>query len=156
MDERDVITSLNELDDLIADARRRRERATGVESNEEGGASAVSVPIPYVYPQRIFNSVLIYCDRPHLLAPTSLLAAHLAPFLTSQSASFTSALQATQADNAAIADAITSQRVEIEGLLRALQSTVADLENAANILGGSEEMVGIEKELESAAAVIVS
>jgi len=107
-------------------------------------------------PKRIFNSVLIYCDRPHLLAPTSLLAAHLAPFLTSQSASFTSALQATQADNAAIADAITSQRAEIEGLLRALESTVADLENAANILGGSEEMVGIEKELESAAAVIVS
>jgi hypothetical protein len=46
MDERDVIVSLNELDDLIADARRRRERATGVESGEEGGASAVSVPIP--------------------------------------------------------------------------------------------------------------
>jgi len=49
MDERDVITSLNELDDLIADARRRRERATGVES-EEGGASAVTVPIPYARP----------------------------------------------------------------------------------------------------------
>ena len=49
MDERDVITSLNELDDLIADARRRRERATGVES-EESGASAVTVPIPYARP----------------------------------------------------------------------------------------------------------
>lgn len=51
MDERDVITSLNELDDLIADARRRRERATGVESGEEGGASAATVPIPYAHTQ---------------------------------------------------------------------------------------------------------
>lgn len=48
MDERDVITSLNELDDLIADARRRRDRATGGES-QDGGASAVSVPIPYAH-----------------------------------------------------------------------------------------------------------
>ena len=40
-------------------------------------------------------------------------------------------------------------------MLRGLESTVGDLENAVNTLGGSEEMVGIEKELESAAAVIV-
>jgi len=154
MDERDVITSLNELDDLIADARRRRERAMGVEG-EAGGASAVTVPIPYGLPGNIHTLMLISCHRPHLLAPSSLLAAHLAPFLTTQSASFTTALQATQADNAAIADAITSQWAEIEGLLRGLENTVADLENAANTLGGSEEMVGIEKDLESAAAVIV-
>lgn len=145
MEERDVVASLNELDDLIADARRRKLRSAPAYT------TSTTSETPSTQPQ----AASIVPTPPHLLPPSALLAAHLAPFLNEQSTIFTSALKGIQADNAAIADSISSQRAEIEGLLRGLEMTIADIEGAANTLGASEEMRGVEQELESAAGVIV-
>jgi len=144
MDERDVIASLNELDDLIADARRRKERASTTSEPSETTSTTTPARAQGAPP-----------TPPHLLPPASLLAAHLGPFLVEQTSAITNSLTAVQADNANVADAITSQRAEIEGLLRGLEGVVRDLEGAAAVVTKSEEMKGMEGELESAVGVVV-
>jgi len=144
MDERDVIASLNELDDLIADARRRKERASTTTSSSSSNP-ADPTPTTQIAPP----------TPPHLLPPASLLAAHLGPFLIEQTSTITDSLTTIQADNASVADAITSQRAEIEGLLRGLEAVVGDVEGAAAVVGKSEEMKGMEGELEGAVGVVV-
>lgn len=148
MDERDVIASLNELDDLIADARRRKERASASTRNNESSTTGESNAAPT-------TTALAPPTPPHLLPPASLLAAHLGPFLTSQTTSINVQLGAIQADNATVADAITSQRAEIEGLLRGLEGVVRDLEEAVQVVERSEEVKGLAAEIEAAVRVVV-
>ncbi|WYZ40187.1 hypothetical protein EsH8_IV_000528 [Colletotrichum jinshuiense] len=104
--DRDVIRKLNEFENLVSDAERRR---------KESGASA-DEPIP-----------------PHLLPPEDVLAAHLAPRLASQQSHLNARLQNTQASNESIFTSIQSQRAEIDALLAQLESHVTDI-NGANAL----------------------
>jgi len=145
MDERDVVASLNELDDLIADARRRKERASASQNVDASSTITTATTATATPPP----------TPPHLLPPASLLAAHLGPFLRDQTDTITQTLAAIQADNASVADAITSQRAEIEGLLRGVEGIARDLQAAAAALQTSEEVKGIEAELESAVGEIV-
>jgi kinetochore protein NNF1 len=107
--ERNVITNLNALEELLADASRRRARAV------EGSTP----PTP-----------------PHLLAPSQILEAHLAPQLASQQSQLNAKLQTTQSQNAALFRTIQGQKAEIETLLDGLENTVRDLEDANAKLGG--------------------
>jgi kinetochore protein NNF1 len=93
--------------------------------------------------------------RPHTLPPASLLSAHLAPYLAEQSAAITETLQTTQAENTRLADSISSQRGEIEALLRGLEGVVKDLEDASGTLDAAGEMKGVRGELEGVAGVVV-
>lgn len=119
---RDVVPSLNELDNLIADAKKRQERA---------GQDAPPTP-------------------PHLLPPSALLAAHMAPFLATQTQSLGSQLESTQKSNQELAEEIASQRDTMETLVSGLENVIRDLEGAAAAFGGVE-MKDIEADLERVA-----
>ncbi|KAK2024862.1 Nnf1-domain-containing protein [Colletotrichum zoysiae] len=105
--ERDVIRKLNDFENLVSDAERRR---------QESGNSAEE-PIP-----------------PHLLSPDEVLAAHLAPRLASQQSHLNARLQNTQASNESLFASIQSQRAEIDALLAQLESHVADIDGANAML----------------------
>ncbi|OCK85423.1 Nnf1-domain-containing protein [Lepidopterella palustris CBS 459.81] len=131
--ERKVVQSLNSLDQCIADAKNRKERA---ELNTNGGP--VEVPVP-----------------PHTLPPSSLRLAHLIPFLEQHSALLNSQLSATQTANTELLSAITAQRAEIEALVRSLDKVVHDLETSAQMMGQDEvqslsaEIREIEEDMKS-------
>ncbi|EFQ24984.1 hypothetical protein CGRA01v4_06731 [Colletotrichum graminicola] len=105
--DRDVIRKLNDFENLVSDAERRR---------QESGDSAEE-PIP-----------------PHLLSPDEVLAAHLAPRLVSQQSHLNARLQNTQASNESLFATIQSQRAEIDALLAQLESHVADIDGANAML----------------------
>ncbi|KAK2009812.1 Nnf1-domain-containing protein [Colletotrichum eremochloae] len=105
--DRDVIRKLNDFENLVSDAERRR---------QESGDSAEE-PIP-----------------PHLLSPDEILAAHLAPRLASQQSHLNARLQNTQASNESLFATIQSQRAEIDALLTQLESHVADIDGANAML----------------------
>ncbi|KAI3541778.1 hypothetical protein CSPX01_07286 [Colletotrichum filicis] len=105
--DRDVIRKLNELENLVSDADRRR---------QEGG-SDVEEPIP-----------------PHVLPPDEILTAHLAPRLAPQQSTLNARLQNTQASNESLFASIQSQRAEIDALLAQLESQVADIDGANALL----------------------
>ncbi|KAI9803692.1 MAG: hypothetical protein M1833_000604 [Piccolia ochrophora] len=100
--ERNVIPSLNELDRLIAEARRRKARATG---NDE--------PVPS-----------------HTLPPEDILSAHLAPFLAQQQSQLNAKTQTVQSQNAQLMQTIEAQREEIRRMVEGLEAVVADLDGA--------------------------
>ncbi|KAI9850412.1 MAG: hypothetical protein M1838_005689 [Thelocarpon superellum] len=111
--ERAVVPALNDLDRLIADARRRKARTS----------SPDEVPVP-----------------PHTLPPSSHLQAHLEPFLTQQRSHLNAKLQTTQSQNAALAAKIHDQEAEIRTLLSTLMHVVEDVEAAGTVLeeGGGQ------------------
>ncbi|EBA27249.1 hypothetical protein KXW98_008051 [Aspergillus fumigatus] len=100
--ERDAVRHLNELDRLVGEARHRRDNGQG--------ESRVA---------------------PHTLTPDELYRAHLTPYLQEAQSSLNARIQATEAENAELAQHIQSQRAEIERLLSSLESIVADIEGAA-------------------------
>lgn len=122
--ERNVVQSLNSLDQCIVDAKKRKELA---EASSNGGP--VEVPVPA-----------------HTLPPTSLHLAHLLPFLEQHSALLNSQLSATHASNAELLSSITAQRAEIEALVRGLETVVQDLEKSAQMMG-QEEVQGLSAEV---------
>ncbi|KAJ9292682.1 hypothetical protein DTO271G3_8496 [Paecilomyces variotii] len=102
MREKDAVRGLNELDRLVGEARLR------MENGEEGGVVA-----------------------PHTLGAEELYKAHLAPYLQDAQNALNEKLEATQAQNAELAEKIRLQRREIESLLSGLEAIVADVEGAA-------------------------
>ncbi|GAD99704.1 MIND kinetochore complex component Nnf1 [Paecilomyces variotii No. 5] len=102
MREKDAVRGLNELDRLVGEAKFRRENGEG-------------------------ESVV----APHTLGAEELYRAHLAPFLQEAQHSLNEELEATQAQNAELAEKIRQQRLEIESLLSGLEVIVADVEGAA-------------------------
>ncbi|KAI9041694.1 uncharacterized protein KD926_006592 [Aspergillus affinis] len=70
-------------------------------------------------------------DSAHTLSPDELYRAHLAPYLLETQTTLDSKIEATQTENAELAQRVQAQRVEIESLLSGLESVVSDLEGAA-------------------------
>ncbi|KAI9817837.1 MAG: hypothetical protein M1827_000956 [Pycnora praestabilis] len=118
--ERSVVSNLNELDRLIAEARKRKDHAIDGE-----------VPIP-----------------PHTLPPSPLYNAHLAPFLSQTQSSLNARLQTTQSQNAQLISSITEQRAEIERLIGGVEGVVTDLERAVgslgDVVGSGSDGIGME------------
>lgn len=110
--ERDVVASLNELDALVDEARRRRDADATA-----GAATATQHP------------------PPHLLPPARLVSAHLAPFVASEHAHATAALHALRADNGALAAELTAQRAQVEALVAELGRGVERVEELGALLG---------------------
>ncbi|KAM4057063.1 nnf1 domain-containing protein [Hirsutella rhossiliensis] len=111
LDARGVVPKLNELEALIADAAERRD-ATSSSSTD------AAEPTP-----------------PHLLAPSQILAAHLAAHLAPHQSLLNAKLQTTQAQNALLAAAVARQRAELDALLARLDDAVADVRGANDALG---------------------
>ena len=106
LQERSVTTNLNKLEDLIADAKRRKARATSDD-----------VPTP-----------------PHTLPAPTILSAHLVPLQASQQSQLNARIQTTASQNASLAKTLAKQRTEIESLVGVLEGVVRDLEKAGDLL----------------------
>jgi kinetochore protein NNF1 len=83
-------------------------------------------------------------NRPHLLSPDAVLAAHMAPHLAEQQAALQAQLKESQASNAALAAEIAAQREEAEALLAALEAAARDVEGASELMDGVVEDLGAE------------
>ncbi|KAF2275007.1 Nnf1-domain-containing protein [Westerdykella ornata] len=121
---RDVVKSLNGLDQCIEDAKRRKKKA-----EEDANGGPIEVP-----------------RAPHTLSPSEIHLAHLMPFLEQQSAAMKTQLDATQKANAELVSTVTSQRAEIETLVRGLESVIHDLETSAQIMG-QDDVQGLGAEI---------
>ncbi|KAL9086623.1 MAG: hypothetical protein Q9165_007066 [Trypethelium subeluteriae] len=125
LSQRHVVPSLNDLDRLIADAKKRREKAL-----EQSDQDSVQPPIP-----------------PHTLSPDTLLQTHLTPFLDTAQHDLKKNLVETQDQNTALIQEIEGQRKEIDALMRGVETVVRDLEGsvvALNSESGFDEMSRIE------------
>ncbi|KAI9891783.1 MAG: hypothetical protein M1814_002348 [Vezdaea aestivalis] len=121
--ERDVISSLNALDGVLASARAARAEA--------GDAAAPPQPT-------------------HMLAPEQIAAAQLKPYLVAHRGKLNAAIQNVGAANERLAEEVRGQRREIEELLRGVEAVVRDLESAGREVGGIDlrkEGVDVEADL---------
>ncbi|KAK4031914.1 Nnf1-domain-containing protein [Parachaetomium inaequale] len=109
MANRQVVARLNELEDLVNDAARRR-----MESDHPN-----SPPV-----------------APHTLPAATILHAHLTPHLATHQSQLNAKLQNTQAANAQLWAEIQAQRAEMEALLAGVEKAVRDMDGASGLLGG--------------------
>jgi kinetochore protein NNF1 len=73
----------------------------------------------------------IWLFSPHTLGAEDLYKAHLTPFLQEAQSTLDTRLEATNAENAKLAQTVQEQRLEIEQLLSQLGLVVSDIEGAA-------------------------
>ncbi|RMY42858.1 hypothetical protein D0864_15993 [Hortaea werneckii] len=114
--DRNVVPSLNELDRLVEEAKRRKTRA-----QEEGVESS---PMPNL--------------RPHTLPAAQLYLAHLSPSLAQASQDIQQQQEVTQAENSELLDRVLQQRSEIATLVQGLENVVADLDASVATLKPEE------------------
>jgi kinetochore protein NNF1 len=89
-------------------------------------------------------------NRPHLLPPDQILAAHLSPHLASQQSQLNAKLQTVQSHNLALFEEIRQQREEARRMLDAVERVLADVAGANGLLDGvvgelATESRGIER-----------
>ncbi|KAH0261741.1 Nnf1-domain-containing protein, partial [Aureobasidium melanogenum] len=150
--DRQVVASLNDLDRLVDDARRRK---TAAEQATNG--QPIQPPLPYVSTQtHRTRPTYLRVFRPHTLPASSLYLSHLAPLLSDQHASLSSRLQTAQSENADLVDTVLEQRREIERLVSQLETTIADIDAANEALpiddmdALTEETVALDMDLRTA------
>jgi kinetochore protein NNF1 len=127
---RNVVENLNALEDLIADAKRRRARAI---DNQDP-------PTPFGSPTPLNSfdtGMLTIKSRPHLLPTAAILSAHLAPQLASSQSQLNARLQTLQSQNAALFQTIEAQKKELASLVNGLELYVKDIEGAVDGLNGN-------------------
>ncbi|KAK4939935.1 hypothetical protein LTR10_019894 [Elasticomyces elasticus] len=112
LEERHVIEGLNQWDNKIEEARRRKNRTV------EGEVA----PRPL-----------------HTLSADELHSAHLTPYLQQAQDELSSKLQSTQADNATIITKINEQRAEMEQLLSGLDCVIKDIEGSVDAMYTDEQ-----------------
>ncbi|KAJ5653532.1 hypothetical protein N7490_000535 [Penicillium lividum] len=105
--EREAVKHINELDQLIAEARIRKENEG---ESREGSQSG---------------------NAPHTLGAEDLYRAHLTPYLQEAQSTLKDKVESTHAQNAELSQTVQAQRLEIEKLLSHLESVVTDVEGAA-------------------------
>ncbi|GAM83392.1 hypothetical protein ANO11243_013800 [Dothideomycetidae sp. 11243] len=110
--ERGVIASLNDLDRLIEEARRRK-----VKAEEQAKDGAVKVPLP-----------------PHALPARSLYLAHLGATVEAQQAQLSGQLEQLQAQNEELLGVLEKQRNEIEHTVGSVEAVITDLDSSLQSL----------------------
>ncbi|KAF2172098.1 hypothetical protein M409DRAFT_17340 [Zasmidium cellare ATCC 36951] len=118
--DRNVIPSLNELDRLIEDAKRRKARAA-VEQDEKD-------PVP-----------------PHTLPAQTLYISHLAPSLKGYDQEIRSRQEALAGENQELIARVLQQRKDLQRLMEGLEGVVEDLNGSVKALV-PEEMEGLKEE----------
>ena len=120
LEERNVVRSLNELDTLVDEARRKREKA---------GEGAVAVAGNMVPAKQV--------------PAKQLYLAHLAPGLREQSVRLRERQEVVQRENVEVLGRVLRQRREVAELVRGLEGVVGDLEGCVKALEGDEGMMGL-------------
>ncbi|KAF2721838.1 Nnf1-domain-containing protein [Polychaeton citri CBS 116435] len=101
LEEREVVPSLNHLDRLVEEARKRKQ-----EGSEEEGKSPVA---------------------PHTLPAQTLYTAHLQPSLAEHLRDLRSKQETLAHDNTQVVERVLQQRRQIASLLQGLEAVVADV-----------------------------
>lgn len=122
--ERNVVASLNELDRLIEDAKKRRKEAAS-QNNE-------SEPLPA-----------------HTLPARQLYVSHLAPILSKYSANMSERQDLLCSENLELMERIQQQRQNIQKLLDGLENVVEDLKGSLHAME-PEQMDKIREEVRDA------
>ncbi|PNS21482.1 hypothetical protein CAC42_1261 [Sphaceloma murrayae] len=116
LEDRKVVTSLNDLDRLVEEARKRRVR---MEATSDGGP--VQSPVP-----------------PHTLPARSLYLAHLGPKLQAQQGELRTALEKMHAENDVLAATLRSQREEIHQVVGSVEKVVQDIDASLEVISPQE------------------
>ncbi|KAL6244500.1 hypothetical protein RBB50_008742 [Rhinocladiella similis] len=112
LEERQVIEGLNQWDNMIEDARSRKNRS-------------VEGEMP---------------DRPlHTLSADELYGAHVTPYLQQAKTELYSKLQTTQQDNVVMAAKVNDERAEIEQLLKGFEGVILDIEGSVAAMYVNEQ-----------------
>ncbi|RKF63682.1 spindle pole protein Nnf1 [Erysiphe neolycopersici] len=127
MQERDVVSRLNALESIIADANRRRD-----EHLASGETSEKQVPTP-----------------PHKLLPEPLVKAHLTPLYLSQQSQLNAKLQTVQSLNAGLMAEIHKQRDEIASLLAQTEMLISDVEGASQVMSNVQKLGNVTRNAET-------
>ncbi|EME87515.1 uncharacterized protein MYCFIDRAFT_128903 [Pseudocercospora fijiensis CIRAD86] len=127
LSERNVISSLNELDRLIEDAKRRKSSTTTTEKGD---------PVPA-----------------HTLPARQLYISHLAPTLGKLSANVAERQEVLNQENEETMERIQQQRNDIKRLLDGLENVVKDLNGSVDALK-PEEMEKLREEARDADEVM--
>ncbi|KAH0831443.1 hypothetical protein AYO21_06426 [Fonsecaea monophora] len=107
LEERQVIAGLNQWDDMVDEARRKKHRAVEGEM-----------------PERAL----------HTLSADELYSAHLTPYLQQATEELNTRLQKSQQENTVMREAVCGQRGEIERLLGSLEHAVKDIEESVEAM----------------------
>lgn len=116
LSERNVIPSLNELDRLIEDAKKRKEKA---------GVGEVGIP-------------------PHTLPAKQLYISHLAPTLGRYEGDMRSRQEELARENEEVIARVVQQRKDIKALIDGLEGVVRDLNGSVEALQ-PDEMEGLKE-----------
>ncbi|THX97542.1 MIND kinetochore complex component Nnf1 [Aureobasidium pullulans] len=147
--DRQVVASLNDLDRLVEDARKRK---TAAEQAQDG--QAAQPPLPYVFDCFVAGNNTYSLHSPHTLPASSLYLSHLGPLLSEKHDSLSSRLQTAQNENADLVDTVLQQRRDIERLVSQLETTIADIDAANGALHDmdalTEEAVALDMDLRTA------
>jgi len=81
-----------------------------------------------------YQSIPSNNNRPHILSPYTLMAAHLAPLLTSQETAVKTHLSTLEDQNNSLAETIIQQQADMDTLVKRLEGLVADLQKAADMV----------------------
>jgi kinetochore protein NNF1 len=92
------------------------------------------------------NAMLTTIFRPHTLTPSEIHLAHLMPFLEQQATEMNTKLVETQQSNTELLSTVTTQRAEIEALVRGLENVIQDLEVSAQMMA-QDDVQGLSKEI---------
>ncbi|KAK8212577.1 Nnf1-domain-containing protein [Phyllosticta capitalensis] len=128
---RNVVYSLNSLDALVDDAKKRKQRAEA-----DANGAPVEPPTP-----------------PHTLPAEVLILANLQSFLAAQTTSLESQISTMQKENQTLLSEVLAQRAELEALTSGLERVVADLQGTNEMLSAEEvqnltaEVLEIDSEL---------
>lgn len=129
LDERGVVHALNELDALVEDARKRKEKAL------TAAAEGQEQPVPA-----------------HTLPARRLFISHLAPTLREYEANMRERQKGIEEENLEIMERVKAQRRDIEKLMGGLEGVVGDLRGSVDALGmggeGVEELKREAKEVD--------
>ncbi|KAF4554173.1 Kinetochore-associated protein NNF1-like protein [Elsinoe fawcettii] len=114
--ERNVVSSLNDLDRLVDEARKRRAKA-----QEETNGSSIKAPSP-----------------PHTLPARSLYLARLSPALQARQAELTEQLQKLHSENSNLLEKLAGQRQEINHVVGSVEKVVQDINTSLETLSPQE------------------
>lgn len=131
MKERNVVSSLNQLDILSKEAEDRREKAPPGET-----------PISYApFESLKARDEMLMNARPSTLPPEVILTAQLTPLLIAAQQQVSSRISAVQSDNTKLMSMIEGQRREIEQLLKVLEGGLGHLEGAVEVVNEGRKLV---------------
>lgn len=84
------------------------------------------------------------------------MSAHLNPFFSLQTSNLNQRLDALRSENKVLSGETTTQQLEIESLLRRLESFATDIESASEIISGKQVLDAKGQRAQSIASTLVS